>query len=493
MAVYISKSRYCAAIQCPKMLWLKVNKPEEFDDSVMNQVVLDTGNAVGDLAMGLFGDFVEVPFDHDDLGGMCERTTELLEEGTPVIAEASFSFEGKFCSVDILRNIGGNAVELYEVKSSTGAKPLYYHDISFQYYVLTGLGYDVRRACLVHIDKTYVRRGVFEKERFFRIVDVTEEVSSMRNKVGDRLTRLDRYMEQEEEPSMKLGTRCHDPYPCGFFRYCKRDLPSPNIFDISRVKEETKIRCYEKGIISFEDIELDGGLNRHAMRQVEFALYGKPLFADREALSCFLGDDVTPRCYLSMLCFNPAVPLYDDSRPYEMIPYGWSLLIEEGEERRTEEFLGTPSRDPRREAAERLCKAVPAGSRVLVYGANAVKYRLRRLAELYPDLAADLNGIQNRLEDLSVPFMEGSCYDGAMEGSYGMDKVLSALFPGDSSRNYSGLDTVQNGEDAAQIFAGLESMEEEELLKSRERLGALCRFETFAAAEIRKSLVQMCK
>ena len=81
MELYLSKSKYCAGVQCPKMLWMKKNKPEEFDESVMDQVVLDNGSEVGDLAMGLFGDYVEVPFDRD-LGKMIKKTEELLEAGT---------------------------------------------------------------------------------------------------------------------------------------------------------------------------------------------------------------------------------------------------------------------------------------------------------------------------------------------------------------------------------------------------------------------------
>ncbi len=62
MAYNLSKSRYCSGVQCPKMLWLKKNMPEEFDNSVINDAVMATGNEVGDLAMGLFGEYVEVPF-----------------------------------------------------------------------------------------------------------------------------------------------------------------------------------------------------------------------------------------------------------------------------------------------------------------------------------------------------------------------------------------------------------------------------------------------
>jgi len=34
--MYLSKSRYCSAVQCPKILWMAKNMPEEFDDSVMD-------------------------------------------------------------------------------------------------------------------------------------------------------------------------------------------------------------------------------------------------------------------------------------------------------------------------------------------------------------------------------------------------------------------------------------------------------------------------
>ena len=163
----LSKSKYCSGVQCPKMLWLKKNKPEEFDESVMNQAVLETGSEVGDLAMGLFGDYVEVPY--GDLGEMIQKTKELLDAGTPIIAEASFSYEGLFCSVDILKNLGDYRVELYEVKSSTEAKPIYHQDVAYQVYVLTKLGYTVEKACLVHINNQYVRHGELDLQQLFTV------------------------------------------------------------------------------------------------------------------------------------------------------------------------------------------------------------------------------------------------------------------------------------------------------------------------------------
>ena len=55
----LSKSSYCRGIQCPKILWLDIHKSDVRDDSVLNQAVFDTGNKVGDLAMGYYGAYTE--------------------------------------------------------------------------------------------------------------------------------------------------------------------------------------------------------------------------------------------------------------------------------------------------------------------------------------------------------------------------------------------------------------------------------------------------
>lgn len=181
MAFYLSKSKYCSAVQCPKMLWLKKNKPEVFDDSVMNESVLETGNEVGDLAMGLLGDYVEVPF--GNLDEMIERTSELLVDGIPIITEASFSYNGLFCSVDILKNLGSGVVEIYEVKSSTSVKDIYYDDAAYQCYVLSELGFVVKKVCIVHINNEYERFGELDLHQLFKGEDITETVFSMQSEV----------------------------------------------------------------------------------------------------------------------------------------------------------------------------------------------------------------------------------------------------------------------------------------------------------------------
>ena len=296
MAFYLSKSKYCSAVQCPKMLWLKKNKPEEFNDAVMNEAILETGNEVGDLAMGLFGDFVEVPF--GDLDEMIQNTTELIEAGESIIAEASFSYNGLFCSVDILKNHRNRVVEIYEVKSSTSVKDIYYDDAAYQCYVLTALGYIIKNVCIVHINNEYERCGKLDLQKLFHIEDITKEVFEMQSEVHTNIQKFEQYMKKCEEPCDDIGLHCFNPYECGFFGYCTRNLAQPNVFDVAGARLTTKIKCYEKGIISFPELSDAKALSAGQMKQVEYELSQKPPYIDKKAIAEFLGNLTFPLYFL---------------------------------------------------------------------------------------------------------------------------------------------------------------------------------------------------
>ena len=160
--MYFSKSKYCNLWQCPKMIWLRKYKPDEYviDESV--QARMDTGTNVGDLAMGLFGDYVDVTTykkDKLDLSEMIRRTTGEILEGTNVICEASFDFDGLYCAVDLLKR-EDNGWAIYEVKSSTHPdNPIYMADIAYQKYVLEKCGLNIVGTFLVCIDNQYVFDG----------------------------------------------------------------------------------------------------------------------------------------------------------------------------------------------------------------------------------------------------------------------------------------------------------------------------------------------
>ena len=72
--------------QCPKLAWLSKYKPEERTANPGVEARFKADNEVGDLAMGLFGDFTEVTTFKEDgslnLGKMIDITRlELKKQG----------------------------------------------------------------------------------------------------------------------------------------------------------------------------------------------------------------------------------------------------------------------------------------------------------------------------------------------------------------------------------------------------------------------------
>ena len=488
MSTNLSKSLYCMGVQCPKMLWMKKHRPELFDDSVMNEAVLKTGLAVGDLAMGLFGEYREVPY--GDLTDMIAETEKLLAEGVENIAEASFSYDGMFCSVDILRVPGDGRVELYEVKSSTSVHDIYYHDVAYQVYVLEQLGFRVEKACLVHLNRDYVRGKELEIDKLFTVADLTETVRGMQPGVEERTRALKELILREEEPEKGLGKHCFDPYDCGFWGHCAEKLPCRNVFQVSGMQLRTKCKYYDQGIASFEDLAAAAKLNDAQRMQISYELHELADYIDRDSIASFLETLSYPLYFLDFESFQPAVPLYENSRPFDQIVFQYSLhyLETAGGELKHKEYLAWPGKDPRRELAEQLCRDIPMGVCTLAYNMTFEKTRIRELAELYPDLAEHLMDIFYNIRDLMVPFQKKQYYNRAMQGSYSIKYVLPALFPDDPALDYHNLEGVHNGAEASAAFAEMETMSEEELLACRENLLKYCGLDTFAMVKIWKKL-----
>lgn len=490
MTYHFSKSRYCSGVQCSKILWLRQNMPEEFDDGVMNQAILSAGNDVGDLAMGLFGEYTEVPYS-EHLSEMIPATQKLIEEGVKNICEASFSYDGCFCSVDILRNLGGNKVELYEVKSSTSVKWIYEHDVSYQYYVMTKLGYEVQKACLVHINNQYVRHGELELDKLFAISDLTETAKEKFNEVDENIKKFRAYLEQKEEPECDIGGQCSDPYECGYWCHCAKDMPEEGGFTVWNIANfRKKQQFYDKGLITFEQIYEAGVLKGNYLQQVEVEVKNLPPQIKKKEVREFLKTLNYPLYFLDFETFNPPVPLYDNSSPYQQIVFQYSLhyIEKEGGELKHKECLAYPGSDPRRQIAEQLCQDIPLDVCTTAYNMGFEKGKIRDLAALYPDLQDHLMNIHDNIKDIMIPFQKRWYYTKEMEGSYSIKYVLPALYPDEPSLDYHNLEGVHNGGEASNTFLAMQKMGKDELEKWREHLLRYCELDTFAMVKVLEKL-----
>ena len=123
----ISKSQYIKGIQCPKQLWLYLNRKDlapEIDSGT--QALFDQGHLVGEYAKEYFKGGSEVTAPYYKVDEAIKLTEGFIQDGCKVIYEAcAMSPDGIYSKIDILRKVKGQKKwDLIEVKSSTSVKAL---------------------------------------------------------------------------------------------------------------------------------------------------------------------------------------------------------------------------------------------------------------------------------------------------------------------------------------------------------------------------------
>ena len=506
----LSKSRYCKGLSCPKILWLdahpEVAKPTPID--AMTQGLFDMGHKVGDLAMEYFGDFVEVPFS-ENKEEMIAPTKVLMDKKVPVIAEASFVYEGNFCSVDILRAVEGG-YELIEVKSFSFSpkgtsedikrekkRSIYLHDMSYQAYVLSQLGISIKKVFLMVLNKEYIFKDELDIQELFVLIDCTDEVLSMLPDVPARIEKIKKDAYQTAEPDIEVGTHCFGPYTCGFLDYCLRHLPEDNIFTVGAgMWKKKQLELYRAGIVGFPEIlkEAEKGnivLNDNQTLHVKSKVEDLPPYVDQIAIKEFLSQLRYPLYFFDFETFDQVIPEWDGVSPYSKIPFQYSLHIqkEEGAKVIHKEFLAKEGVDPRPSLVAQLCKDIPkVGNPSILAYSGFEKTNINKLAHQLPEFRDYLLWINEHIVDLAKPFKDGIYYHKDMGGSYSIKAVLPALFPDDPELDYGKLEFIQSGSDAMTIFPILHTKSPEEIALLRKALLEYCHLDTLAMVKIVEKL-----
>ena len=498
MSKGLSKSKYTKFRQCEKALWLRIYHPELATEDPQTIARFQAGNQVGDLAMLLFGDFTEVTTYNAggslNLKAMLDKTQQCLKDGTENICEASFSYEGCYCAVDILKKTpGGYAI--YEVKSSSASEDnetkhadkieVYAQDIAYQKWVLTKEGVNVTGTYLVRLNSDYVRGDELDIQQLFIITDMEEQVANEYPKIEHYINSARHMLQSEKEPKTDLSIHCHKPYHCEFWEYCTKHIPHPSVFDLYKKRFDGKLKLYHENKVTLEDIRNEN-LTDFQQTQVECTLENK-VFINREAISEFMQQLSYPLYFLDFETMQVVVPQYPGTRPYQQITFQYSLhyIEQEGGDLKHKEFLGVSGEDPRRALAEQLCNDIPMNVCVTAYNKSFECTRIKELAEAFPDLAPHLLNIRDHIIDLWDPFKAGHYYVPAMGGSTSIKYVLPALWPNEPSLDYHNLDErCQNGGEAMSLFPRIKDMPLSEQESARKALLDYCCLDTYAMVKV---------
>lgn len=491
----LSKSVFMEADTCPKKGWLTRNHPELGEISKSTESLLDAGHEIGDAAKSLFGKYVEVK-NEEDKSLMIIETQKLIKEGHKVIAEAAFSYNGCYCQADLFCVNPDGSVKFYEVKGSTKVKPYHIDDMSFQYYVINGLGYNISGAYNIHVNSSYVRNGKLDLHQLFTIEDLTSKILKKLPLMESSIKAAKEAVSSVKEPEAVIGCQCRDPHECQYFGYCTKHLPKDNVFTVAGLSFKNMLELYNNGIITYGDIlSRKPKMNDKKYKQiVATATEAKPSI-NRDEIRKFLDDLTMPLYFLDFETFQQVIPQWDDVKPYSQIVFQYSLhyLKRKGGKLWHKECLAPAGIDPRYYVAKQLCEDIPMDVTVLAYNASFEKTVIKGLAELYPEFFTHLMNIRDNIKDLMIPFSNQWYYDRAFNGSYSIKVVLPTLYPDDPSLNYHNLEEdVQNGSMAMATYAALATIDDkEEVERLRNCLLRYCELDTFAMVKIWEFLKEL--
>jgi hypothetical protein len=479
----LSKTRFLAGLQCHKRLYLECYDPAlAAPIDPVTRAVLDTGHAVEIVARRRFPGGALI--DHAQLGhgpAVLATQTAIADPTIPSIYEAAVTGDDVRVRADILVRAAENSFDLVEVKSSTTVTPEHEWDVAVQLHALEAAGVRVRRAYLMHLDRSYVYQGGdHDLERLFGLNDLTESALSRQSDVRKALARMRAPLGFLDAPSIAVGPQCEEPRECPFYDHCHAGLPADPFAALPRLTRKLRERINGAGIRSLDELPFDfHGLSLIQRRALE-ALRSGNRVVDPAIRDALVGVRF-PIHFLDFETFSPAMPIYIGTHPYDPIPVQWSdhVLYDSGAVEH-HEFLHEGDKDPRREFAERLLQATSGAGSVVVYS-NFEDQRLGDLQMAFPDLGERLGSLRARLVDL-LPIIRRHVYDPAFRTSFSIKSVLPAIVP---NLGYDDLE-IREGTLVSVAFAEmlLQETSPERRQKLRADLLAYCKRDTEAMLEL---------
>ncbi len=477
-------------MQCSKSLYLYKNSYHLRDKAgITQQQRFDRGHRVGKLAHQLFPNGKDCsppnPFSYDE---SIAATKLLIQQRYPVIYEAAFKHNGVLAALDIIEFRDGKFYA-YEVKSSFRISNTYLLDAAIQYYIITQSGIPLEDFSLVTINNEYVMTETLEVNTFFKKTSVLEEIKEripfIQKSIEDAIAILDK----PEAPEVNIGSHCTKPYPCDFQGYCWKDIEKASIWYLPGISMQEKTTLVATGLTNIEEIQNTESLNQR--QKIILETYRSQLpYIEKEKIKNFIADIKYPLYFFDVEAFQPAIPLFKNTQPYDRIPFLYSLHYKasDAEVLYHESYISPIGNDARIHFIEHFLTSTQREGTILVFNALMEKGILYKLAEAFPVYKKEIYDRINRIVDIEIPFKELYYYHPAQQGSFSLKAVGNALL----GRDEFVKSHVKDGEEAMAVYNELFYMNDE--IKVEEQLRALktyCKTDTYVLFEIFEQLVKL--
>ncbi len=437
---FITKTIYLQFVSCAKNAWLQLNKPElkvMFELSDFERSLVAKGNLVESWARKLFIDGILI----SEFGGEAhEITKRYLNEKKRVIFQSTFIKNNFLARNDVLEYDSDNDCwNLYEIKGTNTLDENdnsvdHIEDAAFQFAVLSDIGVKIGRIYIIHLNKEYIRGDNILVNDLFIKEDISDKIKNRIEATELRMKIAVESLLQKDEGALEcrciyLGRSKH----CSTFSYSHPEVPEYSIHDLSRIgrSKEKLTNLVDSQIFEISDIPDSIELTEIQKNQVSVHKTQKPIINLR-AIKEELQSLIYPLYFLDYETYPSAIPLFKGFKPYQQIPFQFSLHVIKSPNADLEhfEYLHVEATDPSEQIIAKLKKMIGPEGSIIVWSKKFEKGINVQLAERSPENRVFLENLNERIYDLMEIFQKQSFVHPGFKGRVSIKNVLPVLVPG---------------------------------------------------------------
>lgn len=480
--LYLTKTDFRLYLQCPKSLWLKKHKPKVYQHykKPSDSFLRDEYEEVKKCAQRLF---------------QSERSQlSLFSQNHPtkvLFKKLLRTDEGISTYIDILeQNAADGTYNLYEVnvKSDKKMQKDKIKEAYFQMIALEKCELQVRDIFIIHVNPDYVRRAKLERHRLLKKVSITQAVRDCEHKTRMEIHNALALLRQNAIDETGCGcywkTRANQ---CDTFEYFNKTPKQKSVWELPRIKEEKLCTLLNQGIERLVDIPnsfVSSQLNSRQSDQVRSAVKNEPIVKDKY-IAKMMHTLTFPLYFLDYETISTAVPKVDGTKPWQKIPFQFSLhIFHEDGKLDHKEYLSDTMHGVEG-VLHALYNSIDCVGSIISWNAPFEKLCNRTMGQLYPEYRFFLADINDRMFDLEIIFKK-AYIDAEFGGSTSLKNVLPVMCP---RLSYEALE-VQDGRQAMEQWLVMLDSATAPDKRSRIRNALLeyCALDTYAMVELYRTL-----